>query len=169
MLFFLHHGLNVTLVVLDRHPLLTHGTFGVPTLVTSVGNNGVMGLALEAGFDRLTLLSDHTMTFAIGTVKVAVTQGEIVGRRVPRTKSWQSNRPQAEQRLPWQVWLVLSLVLNPLSQSTQWYERFTNAGKDVQPSKWLLDFSKGTILLHRWRHFITWFTHESYTDDVAII
>ena len=80
MLLFLHHGLNVTLVVLDRHPLLTHGTFGVPTLVTSVGNNGVMGLAFEAGFDRLTLLSDHTMTFAIGTVKVAVTQGEIVGR-----------------------------------------------------------------------------------------
>ena len=87
MLLFLHHGLNVTLEVLDRHPLLTHGAFGVPTLVTSVGNNGVMGLALEAGFDRLTLLSDHTMTFAIGTVKVAVTQGEIVGRRVPRTKS----------------------------------------------------------------------------------
>ena len=27
---------------------------------------------------------------------------------------------------------------------------------------------KGTILLHRWRHFITWFTQESYTDDVAI-
>ena len=80
MLLFLQHGLNVTLVVPDRHPLLTHGTFGVPTLVTSVGNNGVLGLALEAGFDRLTLLSDHTMTFAIGTVKVAVTQGAIVGR-----------------------------------------------------------------------------------------
>ena len=80
MPLFLHHGLNVTLVVLDRHQLLRHGTFGVPTLVTSVGNNGVLGLALEAGFDRLTLLSDHTMTFAIGTVKVAVTPGEIVGR-----------------------------------------------------------------------------------------
>ena len=80
MLLFLHHRLNVTLVVLDRHPLLRHGTFGVPTLVTSVGNNGVLDLALEVGFDRLTLLSDHTMTFAIGTVKVAVTPGEIVGR-----------------------------------------------------------------------------------------
>ena len=80
MPLFLHHGLNVTLVVLDRHQLLRHGIFGVPTLVTSVGNNGVLGLALEAGFDRLTLLSDHTMTFAIGTVKVAVTQGEIVDR-----------------------------------------------------------------------------------------
>ena len=80
MPLFLHHGLNVTLVVLGRHQLLRHGTFGVPTLVTSVGNSGVLGLALEAGFDRLTLLSDHTMTFAIGTVKVAVTQGEIVGR-----------------------------------------------------------------------------------------
>ena len=79
MALFLHHGLNVTLVVLDRHQLLRHGTFGVPTLVTSVGNNGVLGLALEAGFDRLTLLSDHTMTFAIGTIKLAVTQGAIVG------------------------------------------------------------------------------------------
>ena len=74
MLLFLHHGLNVTLVVLDRHPLPTHGTFGMPTLVTSVGNNGVLGLALEAGFEGLTLLGDHMMTFAIGTVKRAVTR-----------------------------------------------------------------------------------------------
>ena len=74
-----HHGLNVTLVVLDGHPFLTHGTFGVPTLVTSVGNDRVLGLALETSFDRLTLLGDHMMTFAIGTVKLAVTQGAIVG------------------------------------------------------------------------------------------
>ena len=77
-LLFLHHGLNVTLVVLDGHPFLTHGTFGVPTLVTSVGNNRVLGLALETSFDRLTLLGDHMMTFAIGTVKLAVTQGAII-------------------------------------------------------------------------------------------
>ena len=44
---------------MDGHPFLTHGTFGVPTLVASVGNNGVLGLALETGFDRLTLLGDH--------------------------------------------------------------------------------------------------------------
>ena len=78
-LLFLHHGLNVTLVVLDGHPFLTHGTFGVPTLVTSVGNNGVLGLALETGFDRLTLLGDHMMALTIGTVKRAVTHFAIVG------------------------------------------------------------------------------------------
>ena len=66
-------------MVLDGHPFLTHGTFGVPTPVTSVGNNGVLGLALEAGFDRLTLLGDHMMAFAIAAVKLAVTQGAIVG------------------------------------------------------------------------------------------
>ena len=65
-------------MVLDGHPFLTHGTFGVPTLVTSVGSDGVLGLALETGFDGLTLLGDHMMTFAIGTVKLAVTQGAIV-------------------------------------------------------------------------------------------
>ena len=47
--------------------------------MTSVGNNGVLGLALETGFDRLTLLGDHMMAFAIGAVKLAVTQGAIVG------------------------------------------------------------------------------------------
>ena len=51
----------------------------MPTLVTSFGNNGVLGLALETGFDRLTLLGDHMMAFAIRTVKLAVTQGAIVG------------------------------------------------------------------------------------------
>ena len=49
------------------------------TLVTLVRNNGVLGLALETGFDGLTLLGDHMMAFAIGTVKLAVTQGAIVG------------------------------------------------------------------------------------------
>ena len=51
----------------------------MPALVTSVGNNGVLGLALETGFDRLTLLGDHMMSFAIAAVKLAVTQGTIVG------------------------------------------------------------------------------------------
>ena len=64
---------------MDGHKFLTHGTFGVPTLVASVGNNGVLGLALETGFDRLTWLGDHMMAFAIGTVKLAVTQCTIVG------------------------------------------------------------------------------------------
>ena len=71
--------MNVTLVVLDGHPFLTHGTFGVPALVTSVGNDRVLGLVLETGFDGLTLLGNHVMTFAIAAVKLAMTQGAIVG------------------------------------------------------------------------------------------
>ena len=76
---FLHHGLNVTLMVMDGHPFLTHWTFGVPALVASVGNDRVLGLALDTGFDRLTLLGDHMMAFTTGTVKLAVTQGAIIG------------------------------------------------------------------------------------------
>ena len=51
----------------------------MPALVASVGFDCVLGLTLEAGFDRLTLLGDHMMAFTIGTVKLAVTQGVIVG------------------------------------------------------------------------------------------
>ena len=50
----------------------------MPTLVTSVGNNGVLGLALETGFHRLTLVGDHMMAFTIGTIKLAVTQCAII-------------------------------------------------------------------------------------------
>ena len=66
-------------MVLDGHPFLTHGTFGVPTFVTSVGNNRVLGLALKTGFDGLTLLGDHMMAFAIVAIKLAMTQDAIVG------------------------------------------------------------------------------------------
>ena len=65
-------------MVIDGHPFVTHGTFGVPTLVTSFGNDRVLSLALETGFDRLTLLGYIMMAFAIGTVKLAVTQGAII-------------------------------------------------------------------------------------------
>ena len=51
----------------------------MPALVTSVGDDRVLGLTLETGVDTLTLLGDHMMTFTIGTVKLAVTQGAIVG------------------------------------------------------------------------------------------
>ena len=77
-LLVFHHGLNVTLVVVDGQSFLTHGTFGVPALVTSVRDDRVLGLALETGFDGLTLLADHMMTFAIATVKLAVTQTAII-------------------------------------------------------------------------------------------
>ena len=60
-------------MVLDGHPFLTHGTFGVPTLVTLVGENVVLGLALETRFDGLTLLADPMMMFALAAVKLAVT------------------------------------------------------------------------------------------------
>ena len=45
---------------------MTHETFGVPTLMTLVWNDRVLGLALETGF------------FAIGTVKLAVAQCAII-------------------------------------------------------------------------------------------
>ena len=78
MLLFLNHGLNVTLMVMDGHPFSTHGTFGVPALVASVGNDRVLGLALETGFDRLTLVGHNIMAFTVGTVKLAVTQCAII-------------------------------------------------------------------------------------------
>ena len=51
----------------------------MPALVTSVRNDRILGLALETGFDGLTLLGDHMMAFAIAFVKLAVTQVAIVG------------------------------------------------------------------------------------------
>ena len=65
-------------MVLDGHPFLTRGAFGVPALVTFVGNHGVPGLALATGFDGLTLPADHMMMFTLATVKLAVTQTAII-------------------------------------------------------------------------------------------
>ena len=75
----LYHGLNVTLVVLDRYPFLTHGTFGVPALMTLVADDRVLGLTLATAFDRLTLGTDFMITFALTAVKLAVTQTAILG------------------------------------------------------------------------------------------
>ena len=69
-----YHGLNVTLMILDRHPFLTHGTFGVPALMTLVADDRVLGLTLATAFDRLTLGTDFMITFALTAVKLAVTQ-----------------------------------------------------------------------------------------------
>ena len=71
-------------MVLDGHPFVTHGAFGVPALVTSVRDDRVLGLALETGFDGLTLLADHMMTFTIPAVKRAVTQTAIIRRPVTK-------------------------------------------------------------------------------------
>ena len=57
---------------------MTHGTLGVPALVTSVRDDRVLGLALETSFDGLTLLADHMMTFAIPAVKLTMTQTAII-------------------------------------------------------------------------------------------
>ena len=78
-LLMLYHGLNVTLMVLDRHPFLTHGTFGVPALMTLVADDRVLGLTLATAFDRLTLGTDFMITFAWTAVKLAVTQTAILG------------------------------------------------------------------------------------------
>ena len=66
-------------MVLDEHPFLTHGAFGVPASVTLVADDRVLGLTLETGFDGLTLLADFMITFALSTVKLAVTQTAILG------------------------------------------------------------------------------------------
>ena len=65
-------------MVIDRNPFVTHGTFGVPALVTLVGNDRILGLALETGFHRLTLAGHNMVAFTIGTVKLAVTQGALI-------------------------------------------------------------------------------------------
>ena len=52
---------------------MTHGAFGVPALVASVRDDRVLDLTLETGFDGLTLLADHMMTFTIAAVKLAMT------------------------------------------------------------------------------------------------
>ena len=50
----------------------------MPALVTSVRDDHVLGLALETGFDGLTLLADHMMTFTIPAVKLTMTQTTII-------------------------------------------------------------------------------------------
>ena len=75
----LYHGLNVTLMVLDGHPFLTRGTFGVPAPVTLVADDRVLGLTFETGFDGLTLSTDFMITFAWTAIKLAVTQTAILG------------------------------------------------------------------------------------------
>ena len=59
---------------------MTHGTLGIPTLVTLVRDDRILGLTLETGFDGLTLLADHMMTLTLLTVKLAMTEGAIVRR-----------------------------------------------------------------------------------------
>ena len=66
-------------MVLNGHPFLTHGTFGVPALVTLVGDDRLLSLTLATAFDGLTLGIDFVMTFALTTVKLAVTQTAILG------------------------------------------------------------------------------------------
>ena len=75
----LHHRLNVALMVLDRYPFLTHGTFAVPALMTLVADDRVLGLTLATAFDGLTLGTDFMITFALTAVKLAVTQTAILG------------------------------------------------------------------------------------------
>ena len=70
--------LNVTSMFVDGNPFVTHGTFGVPTLVALTWNDRLLGLALETGFYRLTLVVHNMMAFTIGTVKLAVTQCAII-------------------------------------------------------------------------------------------
>ena len=67
------------MMVLDGYPFLTYGAFGVPAPVTLVADDRVLGLTLETSFDGLTLGIDFMITFALTTVKLAVTQTAILG------------------------------------------------------------------------------------------
>ena len=66
-------------MVLNGHPFLTYGAFGVPAPVTLVADDRVLGLTLATGFDGLTLGIDFMITFTLTTVKLAVTQTAILG------------------------------------------------------------------------------------------
>ena len=101
--------LNVTLVVIDENPFVTHGTFGVPTLVALVWNDRVLALALEAGFYRLTLVGHNMITFTIGTVKFAVTQCAII--RGPGTKHIISLVKSATRRTTFPLTGMISSII----------------------------------------------------------
>ena len=75
----LHHRLNVTFMVLDGYPFLTHGAFGVPALVTLVADDRILGLTLATAFDGLTLSADHVILHTMDTIKLAVTRTAILG------------------------------------------------------------------------------------------
>ena len=79
LLMLLHHRLNVTLMVLDRYPFLTHEAFGVPALVTLVGDDRILSLTLATAFDGLTLSVDHVILHTMNTIKLAVTRTAILG------------------------------------------------------------------------------------------
>ena len=66
-------------MVLDGHPFLTRGAFGVPAPVTLVADDRVLGLTFETRFDGLTLGTDFMITFALTAIKLAVTQTAILG------------------------------------------------------------------------------------------
>ena len=66
-------------MVLNGHPFLTHGAFGVPAPVTLVADDRVLSLTLATAFDGLTLGIDFMITFALTTVKLTVTQTAILG------------------------------------------------------------------------------------------
>ena len=66
-------------MVLDGHPFLTYEAFGVPALVTLVGDDRVLGLTLATAFDGLTLSADHMILHTMDTIKLAVTRSAILG------------------------------------------------------------------------------------------
>ena len=77
--FLLYDRLNVTLVVMDGDPVITHGTFGIFAPMTLAFDDGELGLAVETRFHRLAQFGDKMMLFALDTIKVVVTMRTIIG------------------------------------------------------------------------------------------
>ena len=88
----LYDRLNVTLVVMDGDPVITHGTFGIFAPMTLAFDDGVLGLALETRFHRLAQFGDKMMLFALDTIKV-VTMRTIIGGSSATNIIWTVKAP----------------------------------------------------------------------------
>ena len=91
--FLLYDRLNVTLVVMDGDPVITHGTFGIFAPMTLAFDDGVLGLAVETCFHRLAQFGDKMMLFALDTIKVVVTMRTIIGGSSATNIIWTVKAP----------------------------------------------------------------------------
>ena len=74
----LYDGLNVKLVIIDKHPLMTCRTFGVSTPVTLTLEDSVLGLASETRFLLLAQFGFKMMAFVMDPIKHAMTMRAII-------------------------------------------------------------------------------------------
>jgi len=106
-------------MVIDGDPFVTHGTFGVPALGTFVGNDLVLGLTSKTRFDRLTLVGHYMVAFAVGTIRLAMTQRAVIrgpgtAHVIPTVKM-----PGGSTAIPLAGMMSAIIGVDPFSQSTQ--------------------------------------------------